>query len=107
MNVIGEMKEKQRILEIEGLRAVAVIAVILNHFFESFFRSGFLGVDVFFVVSGFVITKSLVESSYSSWRSFLQQFFARRKAFPDLMVLRGIDFRSFLVSYDSPLFGCL
>ena len=45
--------------EIDGLRAVAVVAVIINHFNKSILPSGYLGVDIFFVISGFVITGSL------------------------------------------------
>jgi len=45
--------------EIDGLRAVAVLGVILNHFPERWLPGGYLGVDVFFVISGFVITASL------------------------------------------------
>lgn len=49
--------------EIEGLRAFAVFAVIGYHFFPSFIPSGYLGVDIFFVISGYVITGSLSNSN--------------------------------------------
>ena len=45
--------------EIDGLRGLAVLAVIINHFNNGILQSGFLGVDIFFVISGFVITSSL------------------------------------------------
>ena len=45
--------------EIGGLRAFAVIAVIINHFNKDILPSGFLGVDIFFVISGYLITSSL------------------------------------------------
>ena len=45
--------------EIDGLRAIAIVAVIINHFNSSILPGGFLGVDIFFVISGYVITKSL------------------------------------------------
>ncbi len=48
-------------LEIEGLRALAVIAVILFHAGASFIPGGYLGVDVFFVISGFLITRNIAE----------------------------------------------
>lgn len=47
--------------DIDGLRAVAVISVIINHLSSSILPGGFLGVDIFFVMSGFVITGSLLE----------------------------------------------
>ena len=64
--------------EIDGLRGVAVLAVLLNHYFSEFFASGFLGVDIFFVISGFVITKNLRQASYTSWTQYLSTFYARR-----------------------------
>jgi peptidoglycan/LPS O-acetylase OafA/YrhL len=45
--------------EIDGLRTVAVIPVILFHLGYSFVKGGFYGVDVFFVISGYLITKIL------------------------------------------------
>ena len=64
--------------EIDGLRAVAVLAVIAFHFNEHLLPSGFLGVDVFFVISGFVITASLARHQEPDWRPFLLGFYARR-----------------------------
>ena len=42
--------------DIDGLRALAVIAIVLNHFNSSFLPGGFLGLDIFFVISGYLIT---------------------------------------------------
>ena len=47
--------------EIDGLRTVAVIPVLLFHLGYGFARGGFYGVDVFFVISGYLITKILTE----------------------------------------------
>jgi peptidoglycan/LPS O-acetylase OafA/YrhL len=64
--------------DIDGLRAVAVLAVILFHFNTHLVPSGFLGVDVFFVISGFVISGSLARRQESRLRPFLLSFYARR-----------------------------
>ena len=64
--------------EIDGLRAIAVIAVIANHFNEKVLPGGYLGVDVFFVISGYVITLSLSKTRSSDIWSFSSNFFKRR-----------------------------
>ncbi|UTL82452.1 acyltransferase family protein [Pseudomonas putida] len=50
-------------LDVQGLRAVAVLAVLLYHANSSWLKAGYLGVDVFFVISGFIITALLTERS--------------------------------------------
>ena len=73
--------------EIDGLRALAVIAVIINHFNKDILPSGYLGVDIFFVISGFVITSSLDGRESKSFRQFLLGFYERRikRIFPALI----------------------
>jgi peptidoglycan/LPS O-acetylase OafA/YrhL len=64
--------------EIDGMRAVAVIAVIVNHFNKELLPSGFLGVDIFFVISGYVITSSLFGHRSETLPRFLLGFYGRR-----------------------------
>ncbi|MFP2128120.1 acyltransferase family protein [Escherichia coli] len=63
--------------DIDGLRAVAVIAVILYHFHIPFFQGGFVGVDIFFVISGYLITKNIV-SQVDAGRFRFSEFYSRR-----------------------------
>ena len=63
---------------IDGLRAVAVLAVIVNHFNNRILPSGYLGVDIFFVISGFVITNSLVKRKQTTVKTFFKSFYKRR-----------------------------
>lgn len=60
--------------ELDGLRAVAVVAVLLNHACAEWLESGFLGVDVFFVLSGYVVARSW----QSRKRSNAKDFYRRR-----------------------------
>lgn len=70
-------KSKYR-ADIDGLRAIAVIAVIINHFDKNLLPSGYLGVDIFFVISGFVITSSLADRKSKNFSDFISGFFERR-----------------------------
>jgi len=63
---------------IDGLRAIAVIAVILYHLGFKWIPGGFLGVDLFFVISGYVITRLLLDSIQRSGGLDLRGFYAGR-----------------------------
>ncbi|GAA2244212.1 SGNH hydrolase domain-containing protein [Promicromonospora sukumoe] len=64
--------------DIEGLRAVAIGAVLIYHAGLPFLPGGFIGVDIFFVISGFLITGLLVREVERTGRVSLTQFYARR-----------------------------
>lgn len=63
---------------IDGLRAIAVIAVLLYHIGATWLPGGFLGVDLFFVISGYVITRVLLDSIRRSGGLDLRGFYAAR-----------------------------
>jgi peptidoglycan/LPS O-acetylase OafA/YrhL len=63
---------------VEGLRAVAILAVLLCHAGLPFFAGGYVGVDVFFVVSGFLITRLLLGELEGTGSISLRRFYARR-----------------------------
>ncbi len=65
---------------IDGMRAVAVLAVMLYHLDQALLPGGFVGVDVFFVISGFVVTASLAGHGQESLGRFLGHFYVRRLA---------------------------
>lgn len=64
--------------DIEGLRAIAVVAVLLYHARLAGFTGGYIGVDVFFVVSGYLITRLLINERSRTGRISLGGFWARR-----------------------------
>lgn len=74
---------------LDGLRALAVVSVITYHLFPSGFPGGFLGVDVFFVLSGFLITTLLLRELSNTGKVSLGHFWLRRarRLLPALLVL--------------------
>jgi peptidoglycan/LPS O-acetylase OafA/YrhL len=74
----GERRSSRFRGDVEGLRAVAVGLVLLYHAGVPFIRGGFVGVDVFFVISGFLITTQLVSEMDRTGSVSLVRFYARR-----------------------------
>jgi peptidoglycan/LPS O-acetylase OafA/YrhL len=74
--------------DIDGLRAIAVLSVVLYHYRVPPFSGGFVGVDIFFVISGFLIT-SLLCADLESGRYSIVRFYERRirRIFPALFAL--------------------
>ncbi len=71
-------KSTRHISSIDGLRAIAVTAVVLYHLGISWIPGGFLGVDLFFVISGYVITRLILDSINQSSALDLREFYAAR-----------------------------
>jgi peptidoglycan/LPS O-acetylase OafA/YrhL len=64
--------------DIQGLRGVAVGLVVISHFIPELLPGGFIGVDIFFVISGFVITQQIISSERSGFKDRLVEFYAKR-----------------------------
>lgn len=77
--------------EIDGLRAVAILPVVLYHAGLSWVSGGFVGVDVFFVISGYLIT-SIILAERRAGRFSMVNFYARRvrRIFPALFVMMAV-----------------
>jgi len=73
-----ETADARRLPGLDGLRAIAVVLVLAYHLFPGLAPGGFLGVDVFLVVSGYLITTLLLEEHRRSGRIALRRFWARR-----------------------------
>ncbi len=88
----------QRIPTLDGVRALACIAVILYHTYMPFTQAGWLGVDVFFVLSGYLITTLLILERVRTGRIRLGAFYLRRAArlYPALVVACGIAVVAYL-----------
>ena len=85
-----DVKQSTRhISSIDGLRAIAVTAVVLYHLGISWIPGGFLGVDLFFVISGYVITRLILDSINQSSALDLRAFYAARirRIFPGFLFM--------------------
>ncbi len=85
---LGDARSPAYRADIDGLRAVAVLAVVAFHAYPKSVRGGFVGVDVFFVISGFLISGIILSDLRSGSFSFLN-FYARRvrRLFPALIAV--------------------
>jgi peptidoglycan/LPS O-acetylase OafA/YrhL len=78
--------------DIDGLRALAVIAVVLYHAEFKLFRGGYVGVDVFFVISGYLITKLIYEAATAGRFGYAQFYLRRaRRLFPAAFVTLALS----------------
>jgi peptidoglycan/LPS O-acetylase OafA/YrhL len=77
---------------LDGLRAVAVVAVMLYHADKTWLQGGFLGVEVFFVISGYLITLLLITEHQQAGRVDLKRFWIRRfrRLLPALLVMIAV-----------------
>lgn len=84
-------KSKDHIAEIDTLRAVSVLLVILFHAFPTVAPGGFIGVDVFFVISGFVISRAYLDRLVSRETTLSQFYVARfRRLAPAMFVVFAV-----------------
>ncbi|WP_193315059.1 acyltransferase family protein [Poseidonibacter ostreae] len=74
--------------DIDGLRAIAVLSVVWYHAFPEYFKGGYIGVDIFFVISGFLISGIIFENLEKNKFSF-REFYTRRiiRIFPALLLV--------------------
>lgn len=89
----SEQNASEYRLEIDGLRAIAIVAVLLFHLSQSFIPRGFLGVDIFFVISGFLITQKIVRHLQENNFTFTGFYTNRiKRLFPALLVTIVLTF---------------
>ncbi|UWX04053.1 acyltransferase [Pseudoxanthomonas sp. NC8] len=87
---VGPQRDSAYRTDIEGLRAVAVMVVVLHHLWPQLVPGGFIGVDVFFVISGYLITR-IIRRDMDDGRFTFIGFYERRirRLFPALLVVLG------------------
>jgi len=73
--------------DLDGLRALSVLGVVAYHYFPAYVPNGMMGVDIFFVISGFLITRILLDDDDGGWRA-VRAFYVRRirRIFPALLI---------------------
>lgn len=96
--------------DIQGLRALAVISVIIFHIQHKWLPGGFIGVDIFFVISGFLISKSIIDGSDKGQFNFFRFFIGRFKRIVPayyfmLLFCIGAAILYFPSSFFAPFYG--
>jgi peptidoglycan/LPS O-acetylase OafA/YrhL len=99
----GRVSRVPNLPGLDGLRAIAVVAVMIYHADSSWLHGGFLGVEVFFVISGYLITLLLIAEFEGSGRVSLRQFWLRRfrRLLPALFVMLGLLMIYLVVGFPS------
>ena len=103
MTHLENSHEKNYRTDIEGLRGLSVLFVILFHYDIGFFSGGFVGVDIFFVISGFLITGIITKNVHNKSFNIVEFYLRRaRRLLPSYLI---VLFGSFLLAaiYFSPL----
>ena len=87
------MKDNSYLHHIDGLRAIAVLGIVVFHLFPGLIVGGYFGVDAFFVISGFLITGQIYEQ-HKRGNFSLQDFYVRRifRLFPALLFTLLLSF---------------
>lgn len=79
--------------DIDGLRAIAVLIVVVFHYMPARLSGGFIGVDIFFVISGYLITGILLREIDNGTYSILEFYFRRiRRIFPSLLLVMAASY---------------
>ena len=89
----GKMSHPNYRPDIDGLRAIAVLSVVTFHAFPTFLKGGFVGVDIFFVISGYLISSIIIKSAKNSTFSFIDFYLRRiKRIFPALITVLVFSF---------------
>lgn len=82
------LKDYSRSKHIDGLRALAIFSVLGFHFFPNWLKSGFIGVDIFFVISGYLLTNIVLNDLDNNNFSYIDFYLRRfKRIFPTLLLL--------------------
>lgn len=107
---MGSRKSKQRtgyLPGLDGLRALAVLLVVAYHIYPQYVTGGYIGVDIFFVISGFLITSLLIREYTEKGKIQLKQFWLRRarRLLPALLTVIGVSSTAALLIGGDALVG--
>ncbi|CAN2228209.1 COG1835 Predicted acyltransferases [Candidatus Nanopelagicaceae bacterium] len=102
----GQKKAFTYIPHLDGLRAISVLAILAFHLRQDWLPGGFLGVDVFFIISGFLITSLLIDEIQNRGRINFSHFYLRRfkRLFPSFILVILLTIISAYLFFDQQKF---
>ena len=78
INNNNNLSQRIYLSELDGIRSIAILSVLINHLNPKFLPSGYLGVDIFFTLSGFIISYSISNNIVKNKLKFVRDFYLRR-----------------------------
>jgi peptidoglycan/LPS O-acetylase OafA/YrhL len=102
----GQKRNFTYLPHLDGLRAISVIAVLIFHLRSDWLPGGFLGVDIFFIISGFLITRLLLDEVQNYGRIDFSRFYLRRfkRLFPSFILVILLTLISAYILFDQLMF---
>ena len=90
------IRNKNRTMLLDVIVGLAIVLIIMYHFYPEIFLGGYSGVDVFFILSGYLITKAIMKINNSDKHNIIEFYKSRfLRIFPGILFIRSLRHQAF------------